>query len=540
MLVLFIVGFCLTSFGITSSASAELVGYWPLDDDFNDHSGTFFNNGIAGNLLADDSGSTAGGPQFDVNVPEAIGSGMSARFDGIDDYVDLGNNGGESGSYNLTTNDWTISLWVSESQTNNWVAFANGGNDAGGIRTWLWSSNGETPWLTVDDNGTGTGFGKVEAVGPAELEAGWHHFVGQRKGNETRVYIDGALVATNTLGSGYDLTGITQQNAYLGMGYELEDDKLLRPLNGYIDDVSIFDTALSQRQIRALSRGDYTPLEIESATWQSIASNGFEQLGGELSFSQETSLSAQNDDSAHAEIQAAFANTGEGSLYVGGAITFPSGTTPPNDQTVTVTFDPVDLTNWTDVEVSLSFIANPNSGSLVFEGSDHLTVEVQHDGTGSPIVLFDEDGNVLDGLIGQGYQSLEATIPDDATTATLLLYVTISAGNEPIHFDDILFSGTFLPSLLGDLDGNGVVDRADLAKLASNMGKIGATFGDGDFNDDEIVSLADLAILQAHFGDMSEPAPSPAAVPEPASGALAAVSFLFATLVARRRNRAKA
>jgi DNA-binding beta-propeller fold protein YncE len=55
--------------------------------------------------------------------------------------------------------------------------------------------------------------------------------------------------------------------------------------------------------------------------------------------------------------------------------------------------------------------------------------------------------------------------------------------------------------LPGDANNDGFADRADAAIVAGNFGLSGpnVTWSDGDFNADSRVSLADLAILQAHW-----------------------------------------
>jgi hypothetical protein len=92
--------------------------------------------------------------------------------------------------------------------------------------------------------------------------------------------------------------------------------------------------------------------------------------------------------------------------------------------------------------------------------------------------------------------------------------------------------------LPGDADNNGVVDRADLALVAANYGlTAGATFDDGDFNGDRRVSLADLAILQAHLTPL--PGGSATAVPEPGGPTLAffAAMTLGCAVVLRSHGR---
>ncbi|MEM6332315.1 MAG: dockerin type I domain-containing protein [Planctomycetota bacterium] len=92
----------------------------------------------------------------------------------------------------------------------------------------------------------------------------------------------------------------------------------------------------------------------------------------------------------------------------------------------------------------------------------------------------------------------------------------------------------------GDANYDGVVNTGDLAILAANFGTTGGiTWTQGNFNGDGSVNTGDLAILAANFG-ATEPATAPinaasAAVPEPATAALAALGLLA---LATRRGRA--
>lgn len=69
----------------------------------------------------------------------------------------------------------------------------------------------------------------------------------------------------------------------------------------------------------------------------------------------------------------------------------------------------------------------------------------------------------------------------------------------------------------GDLNDDGVVDRADMLALVSNFGRrTGASAEQGDLNADGAVSLLDLLALQGGFAGHPGVA-SPAAVPEPST-----------------------
>jgi hypothetical protein len=118
--------------------------------------------------------------------------------------------------------------------------------------------------VTTDDDVT-----KVQATGVTTVNDNqWHHVVALRDGLTLRVYVDGLLDASNTLPAGYDLSGTSQHNAYVGAITDHTDttgNTLEKFYNGLIDDLRIYNYALSDPEAGYLATkgagGLYFPLD---------------------------------------------------------------------------------------------------------------------------------------------------------------------------------------------------------------------------------------------------------------------------------------
>jgi Electron transfer DM13/Dockerin type I domain len=91
--------------------------------------------------------------------------------------------------------------------------------------------------------------------------------------------------------------------------------------------------------------------------------------------------------------------------------------------------------------------------------------------------------------------------------------------------------GSFVPA--GDINGDGVVNLADLNDVKNHFGEDGSAGGDA--NHDGAVNLADLNDVKNHFGDGAAPAGF-STVPEPAALTLLVLGGLPLALRRRRRN----
>ena len=91
----------------------------------------------------------------------------------------------------------------------------------------------------------------------------------------------------------------------------------------------------------------------------------------------------------------------------------------------------------------------------------------------------------------------------------------------------------YLAAVLGDINGDGVVDVADLGVVGANFGSTNATLENGDFTGDGNVDVADLGILGANWTASQVTGNTSSLVPEPTTLSLLAISVL---VVGRRRR----
>ena len=215
----------------------KLVSWWKFENNTSDSVG-------------DNHGTMNGNPTY---VTGKVGQAIS--LDG-DDYVDCGN----PDSLNFGTGDWTISVWIKTTQSGmeltgdrRGTVFANGGDGEGGIRYALAVNEGflGTISLTTDNDRQ-----KVQAMSKTTVnDDKWHHVIGMRNAGQLRVYVDGVLDGTHYLPYDYDLSGVSQHNAYIGVITDNRDDSLYKYFVGSIDEVCVFACALDANSVSALYSG---------------------------------------------------------------------------------------------------------------------------------------------------------------------------------------------------------------------------------------------------------------------------------------------
>jgi len=201
---------------------------------------------------------------FSFVAPTSTGIGTvdnvySMEFDGVDDYIDAGNDSSLQITGNLSISAW---FKIDNSSLNTYFNI---------ITKWIL---GDSAWSSYVTKSTGILSFWVSTNGSTQLQinsttnvndGNWHHFAGVNDGANTRLYIDGNLENTGTGGTIYNSTqnvliGKTNQNSFL--------------FSGNIDEVAIFDYALDSDQVdeiyNATSSGktaDLSALDTPPVAW---------------------------------------------------------------------------------------------------------------------------------------------------------------------------------------------------------------------------------------------------------------------------------
>jgi len=227
---------------------AGLVAHYPFEGNASNASGFApLGNGVL-----------AGGPNFSPGV-----FGQAVALDGIDDYVSCGN-----GSLFNLTKQLTIGAWIKvnsfekKHQTiiskgdNSWRLARAGDSDSiefacNGAAATKWDGVGEVPWAV-----TGT---------TSVNDGKWHHIAGVFDGSALCLYIDGLLESAKSDSNSVD---VSNYDVYIAENAQVPG----RQWNGLIDDVRIYNYALSQAEIVSIiGKSELTLPEPVPARLYSIA-----------------------------------------------------------------------------------------------------------------------------------------------------------------------------------------------------------------------------------------------------------------------------
>ena len=203
------------------------VGYWRLGE-------------ASGTTAADETGTNNGtyvnGPTLGVAGALKGSSNTAASFNGSTQYVDVPS----SASLNISTGGVSMEAWVKP------TVMPGLGNT--GTIAMKASDPPYAYWLQVTDNDRakfGVGIAGVNhplSAGGVVSAGSWYHLVGTYDGTVQRLYVNGALVASQPLTGSVDV---------VGGDFRIGTTRASEWFNGVIDDVAVYNKALTPAQVQA-------------------------------------------------------------------------------------------------------------------------------------------------------------------------------------------------------------------------------------------------------------------------------------------------
>jgi len=210
-----------------------LVAHWKFDDGEGTVAVDSSGNGNDGILNGD--------PQW---VEGKIGGAL--EFNG-DDYVNCGN-----GPSLQLQDAITMAFWFKvEAFQNTWEGFMAKGDDS--YRTSRGGGTGDATHMGISGTSVGGGNGWFNGT-VIVTDNQWHHMAATYDGAEGRIYIDGVLDVTSP---GTGQINISNYDLYIGENSQATG----RFFHGLLDDVRIYDGALTEEQIQAVMTPTIEPVD---------------------------------------------------------------------------------------------------------------------------------------------------------------------------------------------------------------------------------------------------------------------------------------
>ncbi|KAF0143500.1 MAG: fibronectin type III domain-containing protein [Nitrospirae bacterium] len=217
------------------------IAIWHMDNNWQDSSGNG-NHGTAYN-----------GATFSASAKVGTHAGS---FDGANDYVDIGDKA------ILRPANITVEAWVriNGSGTGSYpsIVATNNGGGAGGYLLRYNPSNGKFEFYIYRSVSW-----KIATTDSSVSQGAWHHIVGRYDGSEVSIWLDGVKQAATSAATGIDyfIGTKTSIGAYAPPTYS-------NYINGLIDDMTIYNRALSADEIKA----HYDAASVPSPTVNPVTS----------------------------------------------------------------------------------------------------------------------------------------------------------------------------------------------------------------------------------------------------------------------------
>lgn len=197
---------------LVTAPTEGLLSYWKLDGNANDSEGT--NDGTV----------YGASPTTDAIDGEAY------KFNGSGDYIHTADI-----SYDKTH---TVSVWIRSQDVVDNRYIAGDFNNVDDTGSQLFQNSEAVKWLIKD----GTGTNQV-ITSPIQNNT-WYHVVGTYNGSESRLYVNGTLVASATF------SGYSQSTDELVIGRRANADN--NYFDGTIDDLRVYNQTLNENEVSQL------------------------------------------------------------------------------------------------------------------------------------------------------------------------------------------------------------------------------------------------------------------------------------------------
>jgi hypothetical protein len=199
-------------------------------------------DGASSSTVADETGNGNDGTVFGATVSSDARQGKSMKFDGVDDHVDVG-------SIDVESNEMTIAAWFKADDFEETDGHILAKGTAPNLQQIVWmlgtdNNNGIKLRFRVRTNGAEAA--SLEASSGNIQTGEWVHAVGRYDGSSMTLFKNGVRVGSMP----HSGTVAVNPNAPVWIGDV--SGSVRKPFDGVIDDVRLYDRALSDEQIQSL------------------------------------------------------------------------------------------------------------------------------------------------------------------------------------------------------------------------------------------------------------------------------------------------
>jgi hypothetical protein len=227
-----------------------LVGWWPFNGNANDESGNGNNGTVNGAILNTDRfGNLNKAYSFDGNSLISVNSTQSLSLQ----------------------NQFTISLWVIRNNPN-LMGFISKQRAPQGLGSYHISGDASITGVGINNDPGGCAGCNIGSVGPSVTYNLWHNYIGLWDGIRLKFYDNGNLIQ--------DVNGVLDNgNTLLNANLPLEFGRFFTSdyLDGKLDDIGIWNRALTQQEITDLYNGNicYQTITVTDTLLINMGITGF-------------------------------------------------------------------------------------------------------------------------------------------------------------------------------------------------------------------------------------------------------------------------